>query len=298
MFIQHCFITGDYAKAIEEGTSIVEDDPFDILTMRLVANAALLLGDLETAEEYFGRLCKFASYGENPRFYHALCLAANGSGKLAKSELEYYNTTQPGDGRVEILQEHIDKLSFENGEFKIRQNDLYVSLRGRVTSDFDGTAIIGATINIYDHGVLVASQQTDSNGTYSIRVLQHGEYYLTINKEGYETLAMDRKVSQSTGEMKIVLTTSLNYKLIGVVLDASNSKVIPGVLAIVNNTCMNGINYTFSNEKGLFNFFVNPSCASKLMVHADGYESREFKISDIRQIETDITSVSIKLQPN
>ena len=92
-------------------------------------------------------------------------------------------------------------------------------IKGKVTDSITGLPISNATLSLYRGGMLQAKTQTNKLGNYQIHGLDPGTYKIQLQKIGYETITVKKKVllANRTTVLNLKLTvTFTNFEIIGI----------------------------------------------------------------------------------
>ena len=109
------------------------------------------------------------------------------------------------------------------------------TIAGRVTDASNGLPLAGATVEVFDSFILIASTLTDQNGNYEVPTLAPGNYIVVALETNFQTDISGAAVSSS-------VTTTVNFELepspgilSGKVTEAATGNSIAGALIEVFN---------------------------------------------------------------
>ena len=107
------------------------------------------------------------------------------------------------------------------------------SVSGSITDSSSGLGVSGALVEVLQNTTSIASQQTDSNGMYTINNVPPGSYILRISNATYQTTLVAFMVQANTTTTVNVALSSQPGSIVGVVTDSNTQSPIGNALVNV-----------------------------------------------------------------
>lgn len=109
------------------------------------------------------------------------------------------------------------------------------NISGLVTDSVTAAAIAGATVDLLQGSVTIATTQTDTDGNYQLSALAPGVYTLRVGKNLYQTVLTSAQV-QANQTTTVNVTLQANPGILqGTVTDSFTSQVLPNTQVQVRN---------------------------------------------------------------
>lgn len=129
------------------------------------------------------------------------------------------------------------------------------TISGTISDSSTGLGISGATVNIYNNGVPVATAETALNGTYSVSVL-NGTYKVEASKDGYNTNSSNVTVNNEDVTVNISLTPSVTPPIPPTPTASASLTITPNVIIcgasgtakVTTSNFGSGVTYTWSSS--------------------------------------------------
>ncbi len=150
------------------------------------------------------------------------------------------------------------------------------SLFGKISSDFSKYPISGASVQLYEGSVLVASAITDANGDYLIPNLAPHTYSLLIDASGYQRSVQTIEIqsdSQTVTNCPLMLGPGI---LFGKVYNQNTEAPIAGAtVSVFLNNHLVGANQ--SDEQGNYTISNLAPGMYQILAVASGYQSKSLQ---------------------